>query len=288
MTRFASQALLIGATILMGSIFVGSLESTSQELILSGMAASVILLSLVLEHIYPYEKQWNISQKDGLGDWISLGLILGAIEPAMKWVFPVILIWIIGDFDGLISALPLAIQIVLVFVIVEFGSYVSHWLHHNTNFLWQFHAIHHSPERLYTINNFRFHPLNYFLNGLATVLPALAIGASPSAILGYVAITYPAVLLQHSNIRFQFGWLNYVLNTNEVHRWHHSTAPSEGASNYGRALVIWDQVFGTFILPGGAPTKIGLFRTSRQFPKPNKYFAQILYPFSKNCCPKTQ
>lgn len=284
MTQIQSQILMIGLTLMMVLIFVSTADLATQELILSGVAVGIILLSLVLERKFPYKKRWNTSDNDGLGDLISLGFILAAVEPAMKWFFPVMLLWVIGDTNGFVGQFSLALQISLVFFVVELGAYISHWLHHNTNILWQFHAVHHSPTRLYTMNNFRFHPLNYLLNGFATVLPALAIGATPLAILGYVAISYPIILFQHSNIQFQFGWLNYVLNTNEVHRWHHSTAPSEGASNYGRALVIWDQIFGTFILPGGAPANIGLFRASRYFPKTSNYFAQLFYPFSRNCC----
>ena len=44
----------------------------------------------------------------------------------------------------------------------------------------------------------------------------------------------PVLLLQHSNIRFDFGILNSLFNTNALHRWHHSTNPQEGCQNLGR------------------------------------------------------
>jgi len=284
MSRIFSQAFLIGLTLLMALIFAATTAWANQELILSALAAALIIMSLILERLIPYDQGWNRGRGDGWGDVISLGLILAAIEPALKWALPVALIWALGDQTGPLAGQPLWLQILAVLLITELAAWVSHWLHHNNRWLWLLHAVHHSPERLYTLNNFRFHPLNHVLNTVFVLLPALALGASGTAILGYVAITYPALLLQHSNIRFQFGWLNYVLNTNQVHRWHHSSAAAEGNHNYGRALVIWDQIFGTFLLPGGAPRNLGLFNSSRNFPAASQYFRQMIYPFRGRCC----
>jgi len=279
-----SQSFLIGLTLFMAAAFAATLGMVAQELILSGLAATLIVLSLVLERWHPYDASWNRAQGDGPGDLLSLGIIVAAIDPAMKWALPLGLLWLLGDRPGPIADAPLWLQILLVTLVTELAAWLSHWLHHNTRWLWLLHAIHHSPKRLYTLNNFRFHPLNHVFNSVFVLLPALLLGASDAAILGYVAITYPVLLLQHSNVRFQFGWLNHVFNTNEVHRWHHSSAAREGNHNYGRSLVIWDKIFGTFLLPGGAPRSIGLFASSRDFPAPSQYLRQLVYPFSRRCC----
>lgn len=287
MSRISSQIFLIGLTVFMVLIFSATVTWPHQELILSALAGAMIIGSLILERLIPYDQGWNRARGDGWGDIISLGLILAAIEPALKWALPLALLWVLGDQTGLMADWPLWLQILLVLLVTELAAWVSHWLHHNTRWLWLLHAVHHSPERLYTLNNFRFHPLNHALNTVFVLLPALALGASSTAILGYVAITYPVLLLQHSNVRFQFGWLNYVLNTNQVHRWHHSANAGEGNHNYGRTLVIWDQIFATFLLPGGAPQKLGLFASSRDFPGASRYFRQMIYPFLGNCCART-
>ena len=87
-------------------------------------------------------------------------------------------------------------------------------------------------------------------------------------------------------MRFDFGILNFLFNTNALHRWHHSNAPSEGTQNLGRALVLWDQVFGTYYNPKdqAEPKQIGLFASSKAYPKANRFFAQILWPFKAPCC----
>jgi len=142
--------------------------------------------------------------------------------------------------------LPLWAEIIAVTLLIELAAYLSHWIHHRYKPLWALHAMHHSVERLYTLNNFRFHPLNHVVNAFAIVVPPLLLGFSEASVLAYVALSMPVLIFQHANIDLRFGWLNYLFNTNELHRRHHSVKHADGAANLGRALTIWDQVFGTF------------------------------------------
>jgi hypothetical protein len=47
----------------------------------------------------------------------------------------------------------------------------------------------------------------------------------------------------------KFGPLNYILSTNELHRWHHSKIINESNANYGSDTSLWDLLFGTFFWP---------------------------------------
>jgi hypothetical protein len=47
----------------------------------------------------------------------------------------------------------------------------------------------------------------------------------------------------------RFGFLNYVIATNELHRWHHSRIIQESNANYGSDTAMWDLLFGTFFWP---------------------------------------
>ena len=144
----------------------------------------------------------------------------------------------------------------------------------------------HSPERLCTLNNFRFFPLNHIAAYVLAFTPPLVLGFSQHALLAYATLTLPIVLFQHSNIRYDFGVLNYLFNTNELHRLHHSAAAKEGTKNLGRAFVIWDQVFGTFLAPArrSESKSIGLFVASRSYPKAHHLLRQITWHFCKTCC----
>jgi sterol desaturase/sphingolipid hydroxylase (fatty acid hydroxylase superfamily) len=182
---------------------------------------------------------------------------------------------------------PLWLQVALVLLLVEFGKYWAHRIHHTLAPLWWLHAMHHSSERLYFLNGMRFHPLNYVVNFVLSVLPVMLMGFSPEAILGYLAITQPVVLLQHANIDLRHGVLNKVFSTPEVHRWHHSTTPNEANRNFGNALLIWDHVFGTFKSEAGFDESkaVGLFSSSKTYyPATSSYVTQLLSMFRPPCC----
>jgi len=81
---------------------------------------------------------------------------------------------------------------------------------------------------------------------------------------------------QHSNINVKFGFLNYIVSSSELHRWHHSEIPRESNGNYGNNLIIWDVIFGTWFLPKDRSVgEIGL--RNRNFPK--DYLTQLKAPF---------
>ncbi len=93
-------------------------------------------------------------------------------------------------------------------------------------------------------------------------------------------------MCQHANLDARHGPLNYLLSTNELHRWHHSTVSHEANRNYGNALILWDLVFGTFKYHKGenAPQQVGLFSGSAHYPATASYWRQLLSMFSSVCC----
>lgn len=285
MTRILSQALLITLIAGMSALLVAFWTHPAREALVAGAALILIAFSLVLERLWPHDPAWaDVPRAEVAGDIGSFVLIFGILDGTLKWLTPfaVLALAPLPDSPGL----PLWQQILLAFLWIEFAAWAIHWAHHRYGPLWALHAMHHSTERLYTLNNFRFHPFNHVLNHLAMVLPLLWVGVAAEAILVYTALTLPVLLLQHSNIAFDFGRLNLLFNTNDLHRWHHSTKPAEGMRNLGRALVLWDQVFRTYLRPAASngPAGIGLFPVSRSFPPASKFWAQLAWPFNPGCC----
>lgn len=285
MTRLTSQSLLLGLIALMGGVSYAAFGTPMHETLLAGAALALIALSLGLERLFPLHEGWNESRDDTGGDIASFVLIFGLLDSALKWLGPFLVLALLPELQGPL-ALPFWAELIAVVLLIELGAWASHWAHHRYPRLWALHAMHHSPERLYTLNNFRFHPFNHILNYLIAFLPPLALGLSQEALLTYAALSLPILLLQHSNVRFDFGLLDYLFNTNALHRWHHSAAPGEGTKNLGRALVIWDHVFGTYFNPAAPaePQEIGLFRSSKNFPAARYFLRQLAWPFSKACC----
>jgi sterol desaturase/sphingolipid hydroxylase (fatty acid hydroxylase superfamily) len=172
--------------------------------------------------------------------------------------------------------LPLLLQTLLALVIVEFGLYWKHRIAHEWPPLWRFHAVHHSVTRLWFLNTGRFHLVDT-LTGLAVGMPLLLILGAPKDVMILVsAITAFIGILTHANVEMRCGPINYVLNTPELHRWHHSKIKEEGNKNYGENLMLFDQLFGTFFNPQRRPPRdIGI-----EHEMPSTFVAQLKVPFT--------
>lgn len=242
----------------------------------------------MLERHLPFDPKWSRADGDAAVDATSAVVLIGLVDPLTRMLLPLLAVALFTSTtepSWLLSGMPLAMQILVAMLWIEFAKYWSHRLHHRLPALWWLHALHHGSERLYWLNNFRFHPLNHLLNTIASTLPLMLMGTPQDVILGALAVTQPVLMLQHLNVRTDNGWLNCVFSTNEVHRWHHSDEPAQADANYGSALVLWDHVFGTFrqASSDSRPARIGLFGDGSGYPARASYLRQMLSPFMP-CC----
>ena len=151
--------------------------------------------------------------------------------------------------------LPLWVQAVGGFLVLQFGIYVWHRTMHNAPFLWRwFHQMHHSAERVDIWGAFYFHPLDMlgwaFLASLCLVL-GFGISAE-AAIFINVAATFCS-MFQHANIRTP-RWLGYIVTRPESHSLHHER--DVHARNYGD-IPLFDMLFGTFVNPERFDGEVG-------------------------------
>ena len=256
-------------------------------LLVSGVVT--FTLAFGMERRWPFRPDWNRSHNDVVTDLTSAGVFLVLLDPLMKGLTPLMVVAVYGLLGAPVqwfaTGVPLWAQVGLAALVAEFLFYWSHRLHHQLKPLWWLHALHHGSERLYALNNFRIHPLNHLINTLMGMLPLMVLGAPPEVLLGYLALIQPILLLQHANLDLRSGWFNYLFSTNEVHRWHHSSERAEADSNFGRGLIVWDHLFGTFRYSrtGNMPNSIGLFSNSR-YPASASYFRQVVSMFGVGCC----
>lgn len=252
----------------------------------------LILVSASLaERQMAYRNDWKTGQGDLRTDIASASMLFAIVDPMLKWLLPLLVLALAGEEwtkAGVAifpAHLPFAAQVLVATLLAEFTAYWSHRLHHRLPSLWWLHALHHGSERLYWLNNFRIHPLNYAINYVLGFAPLLLIGTPPDVVRGYLALTYPVLMLQHANLPLRSGRLNYVFSTNEVHRWHHADNALEGDRNFGRALVLWDMVFGTFHYrpQGNDPAAVGLYRPS-SYPARSSFARQVWSMFMPGCC----
>lgn len=244
--------------------------------------ATYLVLAAVLallERLLPYERQWLEADDQVLPDLLHTVLTKGFVQVV------VLMTAVIGIAD-LVAAdggawwprsWPMAVQVVTGLVIVEFGLYWAHRLSHEWPFLWRFHAVHHSVERLWFFNTGRFHLVDTVVSlAFGQVLLLLA-GAPSDVVIWTGSITAFIGILTHCNIDMRTGWLDYVFNTPRLHRWHHSRDPREGNSNYGENLMLFDLLFGTYLRPARRPpVNIGI-----DGPMPATFLGQLAQPFRR-------
>ena len=273
-----------------GAYYYALQNGLNAETAVLAVGIVTFLLALMLERLMPFRTDWNLSRSDVMTDWSSFVVLAAAAEPLLKATMALIVVAAYGHNTAVgewfASALPLSAQIIVATLMIELGKYASHRWHHASPALWWLHALHHGSQRLVAVNNFRYHPLNYAINQALSMLPLMLLGAPAEVLLGYLAVTQPIVMMQHANIDLRNGWLNLLLSTPEVHRWHHSSEPTEGDRNFGNALLVWDHVFGTYCAvqqPLDAPSRIGLYGPSN-YPAHASYVTQLLSAFTPACC----
>jgi len=258
------------------------------EAVVLGWSVLVLAGGVWLERVAPFDQRWRRAQGDSAIDATSAVVLIGLVDPLLQAALPVLAVATMArrspDAGWLLGTLPFAAQVLAALLWVELGKYASHRAHHAWRSLWWLHALHHGSERLYWLNNFRFHPLNHAVNTTVSLLPLLLLGAPREVLLAVAALTQPVLMLQHLNVDTHSGWLNRVFSTNEQHRWHHSAEPQQANSNFGSALMLWDQVFSTFRHRAGAPVRIGLFGNGGGYPARASYRQQLLSMFAPACC----
>jgi sterol desaturase/sphingolipid hydroxylase (fatty acid hydroxylase superfamily) len=182
------------------------------------------------------------------------------------------LLWLRAfDVEG---ALPTELSLALAVVVASIANYWGHRLTHEVPFLWRFHAVHHSIERMDWLAAARLHPLDSAFTQALTILPLFLLGYDGRVFAGAAVFVTLLAIFQHANVRVRFPGVRWVVNTPEWHHWHHATDAEARDKNFGLPLV--DKLFGTAYLPKGRrPTGFGVHDPVPQ----DGYLRQLAYPF---------
>lgn len=217
------------------------------DLVPSVVATIVLATVFASEYLLPFRSQWlqreNVGEiwRDGASTLVMLPVVMAGCQFFWEKVFPRVDIWP--------HEAPFAIRVVLAVLIAEFFFYWTHRLSHEIAFLWRFHSVHHSVKRVYWLNSGMLHPVDAFLNFFVYFFPLFAIGVDHEVFLMFLTLTMTTGVMEHANVNFKAGIFNYVFNTGELHRWHHSKTIEISKKNCGKILSVWDLVFGTFYYP---------------------------------------
>jgi sterol desaturase/sphingolipid hydroxylase (fatty acid hydroxylase superfamily) len=246
--------------------------------LLAAAVLSIIALAIILipmELAFPAKKGQKIFRKAWLLDLTFLlgqYLLWAALVASLLDYFSDNLASILPkSFYELVHSQPIWLQLIEVIFFSDLLIYWGHRLQHNVPFLWRFHKVHHSAERLDWLAAYREHPIDsVYTIGLIN-LPYVIMGFDMSLIVGVIAFRGIWAIYIHSNVRIPLGPLRMIIGAPELHHWHHDL--DRNAGNYANLSPLMDLLFGTYVCPDHEPEKVGI---KEEFPK--NYVGQMLEP----------
>ena len=248
---------------------------------------SLSLLFVVLERLWPRTNQPLLRR----GIWSDLaylvfngeylGVLIGAAAiHVIAWLDRSLdLIQLREQFYmGAMSGFSFAVQIAVLVPAFDLAQWGIHNLMHRIPLLWRFHRVHHSIEEMDWIGNWRFHWMEVVVYRSLLYPVGAFFGFGVEAMFAYGVFNTLIGHFAHSNLRVRIGVLKYVVNSPEMHIWHH-THPNAGPENqnFGIALSVWDWLFRTAYVPKGEdPKRLG-FTGIENFP--SQLPGQLMAPF---------
>ena len=272
-----------------------SLGRRAVQVTIQALALPIIITAavvyIVLERLFPYTQGQKLVREGFWNDFLMYtivqSLILGqAIDAfvrfaAGRWRVEFVTAW------------PLWAQVTFFFVVHDFYIYSFHRLQHANKYLWRTHEAHHSVREVDWLAGSRSHPLEIIVNQTIEFAPIALLGAPPEVAAIKAILDAVWGMWIHSNVNVHSGWLQYVFNGPEMHRWHHKDDISDGVHNFGTKLAIWDWIFGTAYNPESKPLGYGIL--DYEFPETvgargfvanawgmvRDYFAQTAFSFRR-------
>jgi lathosterol oxidase len=281
----AGLGLALAATLLGGSQVSVDVQARDTYVGLDWFVLNLFFLALVfvpLERIFS-ERDQRIFRKGWRTDLAHFFVShMGVQATVLLTMLPAAALfrWLQdGSLQRGVAGQPLWLQFIEALVLADLFAYASHRLFHAVPLLWRFHAIHHSCECLDWLASSRLHLVDILITRAVAFVPLYIMGFSPEALYPYLIFASLQGIAIHSNLRFDFGWLRYVLVTPRFHHWHHTSQPEGVDKNFAIHLPVIDWIFGTRYLPETAwPERYGIEGN----PIPSSYIPQLLHPFRRH------
>lgn len=179
--------------------------------------------------------------------------------------------------------LPVPLEFILEFLLLDLSFYYWHWLNHNIPILWRFHNVHHIDPDLDVTTSLRFHYGEVLYSVMFRFLQLGLLGVSPITYLIYEIAFQTNTFFQHSNVRLPF-WLERLLVkmivTPRMHGIHHSQIPTELNSNYSTVFSFWDRLHKTLQL-NIPQDKVIIGVPGYSNPEDNQVLNLLILPFKK-------
>jgi sterol desaturase/sphingolipid hydroxylase (fatty acid hydroxylase superfamily) len=218
-------------------------SSASQLLTLS--ALPIILLLAAIEWLN-FRQTDKFDVRDSAAS-IAMGAVyvlvaegvmgIAIVVPAYEWLY---------QFRLFTSALT-PVNLLVLFLLVDFCFYLFHLAAHRIRFLWGVHEVHHASEHFNYTVAFRQSVLYAVVGVYIFFIPALMLGFAPELVLLMLAANLVFQIFPHTQWFGKFPKIiEWVFNTPSNHRVHHGRNPRYLDRNMGGVLMIWDHMLGTY------------------------------------------
>jgi sterol desaturase/sphingolipid hydroxylase (fatty acid hydroxylase superfamily) len=147
--------------------------------------------------------------------------------------------------------MPVMLQAVMTFLLLDLSFYYWHRANHVWPFLWRFHNVHHVDPDLDLSTSIRFHFLEIAFSAVFRALQVVMIGGEPWMFVVYESTFQLNTLFQHSNVRLPITlerWIVLIVVTPRMHGIHHSKRFYDANSNWSSVFSWWDRLHGTLNL----------------------------------------
>ena len=270
------------ATIAGGGNATGCVETGVGVTIgLDWFALNVLLLAIIfvpLERAFPHRPESKTFRAGWATDGVHLMINHLAVQvltfltllPATSLAG----VWQPTWLQARVTGQPVWLQFIEIVVLADFTFYWIHRAYHAVPALWRIHAVHHSSESMDWLAGPRLHFIETVSVRSLLLVPIFLMGFSRPALYAYlVFVSFHAEFI-HSNIRWRFGWLEYLIATPRGHHWHHAVSPVD--KNFAVHVPWLDKLFGTQHLPANEwPADYGI----RDRHVPEGWMRQQMYPF---------
>jgi sterol desaturase/sphingolipid hydroxylase (fatty acid hydroxylase superfamily) len=225
--------------------------------ILIGLGA-VALVSL--ERVFPYTRGQPLFRQGFFTDffWYTLvqsyflGLVIEQIILLIDRGTGISRLHLVSDW-------PVLAQLAFFWVSHDLYIYCFHRTQHRNRWLWRIHEAHHSGKDVDWLSGSRSHAVEILINQTIEYAPIVLLGARAEVALMKGVLDAVWGMYIHSNIDVRAGWIQYVFNGPQMHRWHHADDVDRRSVNFATKIAVWDWIFGTAYLPEHKPDSYGLW-----------------------------
>lgn len=243
------------------------------------IVVTAALVLIALERRFPYDRSQPFLRS---GFWNDFAMYTVAQSYVLGYIIFAFAAWLdalTGLSDrGILSGWSVPAQLLLSFFVHDLYIYWFHRWQHTNRYLWRIHEAHHSTREVDWLSGSRSHSLEILINQTIEFAPLVLLGCAPETIAYKSAIDAVWGMYIHANIDVRSGWLQYLINGPEMHRWHHAVDEDAHNRNFGTKLAVWDWIFGTAFRPvERRPAGYGLGDAGF----PANYFRQHLWAFRR-------